>query len=266
MWKIRFFLLAVAIALIIIIYSLPRIVVKNEQASDTAGQQEANLAGKDFSPEQLKKMSLLTENFINSDTKEKSAIFADSLASMYSGEAVYDSAAWYLSWIAENTGDQEALLKAGNMYYEAFETAPSREEAVIYAEKAREFLNEYLRHEPESPEAKTKMAMTYVVAEEPMKGIGLLTEVAREYPDYEPALFNLGILSMQSSQYERAIERFERLTQLNPNNVRAHFYLGLSYMEAGNKKAAKNHLEQAMKLSDDPEIKATAENYLKELK
>jgi len=264
MWKIRVFLLGLSLIVIFLIYSLPRVVVKNEE--QTGSPQVPSSQSTGVSPGISRKISSLREKFLNSDEKQKSAIFADSLATLYAQSEVLDSAAWYLGWIAENTGNLEALLKAGDLYYKAFETAPTKEEAGMYGLKAREFLNQYLDHFPENAEAKTKAAMTFVGSGEPMKGVGLLMEVAREHPDYEPAIFNLGILSMQSSQYDKAIERFERLLELNPRHLQAMFYLAVSYMEAGRKADAKAGFNKVINLTQDEEIRTAARNYLEKLK
>lgn len=264
MWKVRIFLLAIALFIVFLIYNLPTVVVKNPEPTDSIQALSRQLTP--APSEILEKRALLREYFLNSDEKQKSAIFADSLATLYAESEVYDSAAWYLEWIAENTGDHEALLKAGNLYYNAFETAPTKEEAGQYGVKSRNYLDQYLEHYPGNAEAKTKAAMTFVGSEEPMKGIGLLMEVAKEHPDYEPAIFNLGLLSMQSSQFDKAIERFERLVELNPDHVTAIFYLAVSYMEAGRKSDAKANFLKTIELSDDQEIITTAENYLQKLK
>ena len=113
-------------------------------------------------------------------------------------------------------------------------------------------------------ETKSKLAMTYVTTDSPMKAIGLLKEVVKEDPANETALFNLGYLSIQSGQYDKAVKRFEELLKVNPAHASGTFYLGLSYQELGNQSKANQYFTKAKALDSDPEFQAIIESYLKE--
>jgi Flp pilus assembly protein TadD len=97
-----------------------------------------------------------------------------------------------------------------------------------------------------------------------MQGIALLREVLEEDPDNEQATFNLGILSIQSGQYDRAVERFEKLATLYPENLQAQFYLGLSYLETGKRAKARKQFEKVKELDADPAVQAAVDGYLEE--
>ena len=79
------------------------------------------------------------------------------------------------------------------------------------------------------------------------------------------ALFNMGILAIQSGQYERAEERFTKLVAVNAQNLQGQFYLGLSFFEQGKKSEARKQFELVKSMESDPAMVATAESYLKEL-
>lgn len=108
--------------------------------------------------------------------------------------------------------------------------------------------------------------MTYLTSPNPMQGITLLREVLAEDPKNQSALFNLGMLSVQSGQYDRAIERLNDLIAINPGHVQAQLLLGVSYMNKGDKKLAREQFEKVKQLDTDPAVQATADAYLKELK
>ena len=114
-------------------------------------------------------------------------------------------------------------------------------------------------------EAKTKMAMTYVATPNPMQGIRLLREVLAEDPKNELALFNLGLLSMRSNQYDKAIERFKQIIEANPDNMQAQYYLGVSYAESGKKEEAKKILNLVKQREPDPAVQASVDEYLQKL-
>jgi tetratricopeptide (TPR) repeat protein len=107
--------------------------------------------------------------------------------------------------------------------------------------------------------------MSYISSSNPMQGIVLLREILEEDPENETALFNMGILAIQSGQYERGSERFKNLVSLYPQNLQGQFYLGLCYFEMGQKDKAKTQFELVKSMEDDPAVLATIEGYLQEL-
>jgi len=107
--------------------------------------------------------------------------------------------------------------------------------------------------------------MTYVSSANPMQGITMLRDILEEDPENEEGLFNMGILSMQSGQYKRAVERFEKLVEHHPDNIQGQFYLGVSLFESNQKKRAKTQLEELRKQTEDPQILSGIENYLDRL-
>ena len=108
--------------------------------------------------------------------------------------------------------------------------------------------------------------MTYVSTPTPMQGILLLREVVAQSPDFEPAVFNLGLLSMRSNQFSKAAERFKHLVNNNSKNTKAAFYLGVSLARLGRNAEAKEVLEKVKIADKDPAIQAEIDILLKELK
>lgn len=264
MLKTRAALIFIAIVFTILLYALPRTIVKNNNSEGI--EAASNEAEKSADATDKESVSNFLENFRNNANNEKSAIFADSLGSLYAERGIYDSAAWYFGWIADHTDNLPAALKAGNFYYEAFQTAPSKEDAGKYGEKARQYLERYLLNDPENADAKAKVAMTYVATDNAMKGIGMLREVVDKHPDNEEALYNLGILTIQIAQYQKAAERLEKLIKINPDHINGRFYLGICYAEMKKIEAAREQFLKAKELTTDPGILAAIENYLEQLK
>jgi cytochrome c-type biogenesis protein CcmH/NrfG len=100
----------------------------------------------------------------------------------------------------------------------------------------------------------------------PMQGISLLREVLTEDPKNETALFNLGMLSIQSGQYDKAVEYMERLVAVNPGHVQGQLLLGVAWMNKGNREQARQQFEKVKQLDNDPAVQATVDSYLKDLK
>jgi len=122
-----------------------------------------------------------------------------------------------------------------------------------------------LKEKPNELNVKSNMAMTYVTTSTPMQGIILLREVIAQDPDNESALMNLGLLAMQSRQYEKATERFKQIISKHPANSEARLYLGISFVESGkNEEAIKEF--NFLKLNEkDPVILQSVNQYLQKL-
>ncbi len=94
----------------------------------------------------------------------------------------------------------------------------------------------------------------------------MLMEVLKSDPQNELALFNLGMLSIQSGQNEKAVERLETLVKINPNNTQAQLLLGIAWMNLGEMMKARGQFEKVKQMDKDPAVQATADSYLKDLK
>jgi cytochrome c-type biogenesis protein CcmH/NrfG len=99
-----------------------------------------------------------------------------------------------------------------------------------------------------------------------MQGIMMLREVLKEDPKNELAMFNLGMLSIQSGQYDKAIERLKELVEMNPAHIQGQLLLGIAYMNSGDTKLAKQQFEKVKEMDKDPAVQATVDSYLKDLK
>ena len=76
----------------------------------------------------------------------------------------------------------------------------------------------------------------------------------------------MGMLSIQSQQYERAIERLKLLVEVNPAHTQGNLLLGVAYLNSGAREKAREQFEKVKLLDNDPSVQATADSYLKDLK
>lgn len=236
-----------------------------DDAAEGISSAEANPHTVEMPADIRKKINSLRENFENSQNSEKSINFAAELVQTYKSVEFFDSAAWFADKIASKTGSIKDKKNAGELYYEAFSHALDAGRAQFFGDKARNYLEQVLHQQPDDLEVKNKLAMTYVSTSNPMQGIKMLREVLNEDENNETAIFNLGLLSIQSGQHSKAAERFEKLITINPDNLQAHYWLGVSYFELGKKKKAKAQFEAVKKMDGDPEIQTSADNYLERI-
>ena len=276
--KIRVILFGAAAILIFLLYLLPRVVVDNDQQEVTresssgegmsAAQKEAiaEAHAVDVNEDMRDRIARFRDSLRLAENSEKSLIFADSLAGLYQDINLPDSAAMFIEEIAETDPTLENKRRAGDAFYEAYGFAADPQRRSELAAKARGYYEQVLEAEPSDLAVKNRVAMTWLASSTPMQGILLLREIVQEDPENEQAMFNLGVLSMQSGQYDRAVERFEALTAAYPDNIEAQFFLGVSYLETGKRNKARKQFEWVIDNGADPETQAAAESYLESIK
>jgi tetratricopeptide (TPR) repeat protein len=267
MLRTRIILIVVSALIIIALFLLPKAVVENENQLKSPGKDSVAKADPHAgaSQELLGRIARLHSMYQAAENQKK-AIFADSLASLYTEAGKFDSAGWYGEQAAMFFNNEKSWFKAGDGYYQAYTFALDAEKQSHLAEKTREQFSKVLELNPGNLDAKTKMAMTYLSSGSPMQGITMLREVLNDDPKNELAMFNLGMLSIQSGQYEKAVERLTELVAINPAHIQGQLLLGIAYMNIGDKKRAREQFEKVKKMDKDPAVQATVDSYLKDLK
>jgi tetratricopeptide (TPR) repeat protein len=292
----KFVLLVVvlAAALTVGLYTLPKVVVRNEDrqltqsgegghASQTPGRtgdqqtdslntvasigsadpgkpDRSAIHEKPVSADEQKRLDALRIAFATADVAQKEVV-GEKLIVAFRNITRYDSAAYYADLMAVAQPSEQNMLRAGDAYFEAYTFAVDEQKTASLGQKTRDFYQKALDKNPNLLAAKANMAMTYVNTQTPMRGIMLLREVLQQEPTNELALFNLGLLSMRSNQYGRAVERFRQILVNNPTSRKAQFYLGISLAESGQKDEAKQVLAQVKKQEKDPQILAAVREY-----
>ena len=270
MLKKRLILISICAISIWLLFQLPKVVIENEgrltgnRAQDSTS---VNIPNHVQAPTEIRRViGEIKKEYGKSTEKEKNAIFADSLANLYRAANQFDSAGWFAEKAAEFFNNTESWIKAADNYYQAYTLALNQETQRALAAKAQEFYGKAIQREPENLEIKTKMAMTYLTSANPMQGITMLREVLTKDPKNELALFNMGMLSIQSGQYDRAVERLEQLVEINPEHIQGHLLLGVALMNSGEKESARAEFEKVKKMDKDPAVQATVNSYLEDLK
>jgi tetratricopeptide (TPR) repeat protein len=278
--------------LIGLLFSLPKVIIDKEKQKDLSGagagrnqpaagaesheghghaegegHEEADAAHASASPEQLRQLSALRVQYRQEKSEAARVKLAGELAAKYAEVSKFDSAGYYYEQVAAARPGEKSFQKAADQYFEAFSFAATPERSKELGAKARGLYDKVLQNNPSNLDAKTNLAMTYIaMGEAPMQGVTLLREVIATDPNNQKALFNLGILSIQSGQHEKAIERFRHLTQVNPKHVQGHFYLAVSLAATGKKDEARQVFQKARKLDPDPGFQASVDNELAKLK
>ncbi len=174
-------------------------------------------------------------------------------------------AAFYYELVAQKEPGFSPWLKAGNKFTDAYQQTtdtimqPALVQKAIYAYQQADKL------QPNTPEVKTGLGIAYVSGTpNPMQGIQLLLDVVKNDPENLKANLNLGLFSMKSGQYEKAVERFKTVISLAPS-AEAWFYLASSYENMGMKSDAIGAYLKTKEIAADPNMSQFVDRKVNEL-
>jgi lipopolysaccharide biosynthesis regulator YciM len=110
---------------------------------------------------------------------------------------------------------------------------------------------------PTGNDLKVDKAVTLVQnGENPMQGIQILLEVVREDSLNQKALYHLGVFSIQSTQYDKAIQRFNTLCrQPNLKYEDAWYLLSVAYANTNQAEKALDVLNKNKHLIKNEDLK-----------
>lgn len=167
--------------------------------------------------------------------------------------------------MATITPKYEYWLSAGDAFRAGY---TNQQDTALAAELTRLAISSYeqaLALNPNSLAAKTGLGAGLVTGStNPMAGIALLREVVAVEPKNVEANKTLGTFSMQSQQYDKAIERFKTVIEVQPD-AETYFYLAAAYTKIGLKNEAISAFRKSKELAADPSLSQYIDRQIEEL-
>jgi len=201
----------------------------------------------------------------NADEPSKLALYKQ-LALKWDDVNVAIPSAFYKELIAQKESSYENWVLAGDQLTTAYQTTQDSTTQPVLVQKAITTYQAALKLNPASLNAKTGLGSAYVSGTaNPMQGIQLLLEVVKEDPKNVKANTNLGLFSMRSGQFDKAITRFKIVIEQKPD-PEAWFYLATSYENLGQNKDAVLAYEKSKELAADPGLSNFVDQKIKALK
>jgi tetratricopeptide (TPR) repeat protein len=174
-------------------------------------------------------------------------------------------AAFYYELIAQKEPGYTPWLKTGDKFTEAYQQTVDTLMQPALVQKAIEAYQNADKLQPNTPEVKTGLGIAYVTGTaNPMQGIQLLLEVVKNDPKNLKANLNLGLFSMKSGQYEKAVDRFKTVIAQAPS-AEAWFYLASSYENMGMKSDAIGAYLKTKEIAADPNMSQFVDRKVNEL-
>lgn len=273
MKKSHYLTIIIAIFAIALLYNMPRTVVNSKDRGITPNQSPKEVAqsseqsqeahAQPLSKEQLAQLASERTAFLNAQNQTDKIntyhLFGEKLRNF----AQFDSLAYYAKQLYQKYPSDQTLEMVADAYYEAFAFAMNKKKKVDLANTARAY---YQKIQNPTPNVSVKMGVTYVVTSNPMQGISMIKKVLEKNPNHQFALFNLGNLSMQSGQFEKAVARFKRVIALNNNDLESHLRLAECYLQLNQKEKAIPQLKFVLQNTTDQTRKDAIEKLLNQVK
>lgn len=162
------------------------------------------------------------------------------------------------------------LRQAGTLHYQATQLPYVAQDSNLfraYADRSITLLREVTEQAPEDEEALINLGMALTTSRLPqnsMQGILTIRKVLEMNPDNTTASYQLGLFSMQTGQFDKAVGRFEKVLSIEPGNQVARFQLAQAYAQTARAPEARALLETVLQEAKDPELKRAAKSLLTE--
>tara|TARA_B000000460_G_C21171443_1_gene245635 strand:- start:16 stop:465 length:450 start_codon:yes stop_codon:yes gene_type:complete len=109
--------------------------------------------------------------------------------------------------------------------------------------------------EAHDPDAEIDKALSQLQSGEvaPMQAVLTIRNIAEEHPENLKAQYTLGMLSIQSGQYDKAIGRFEKVLQIDSTQADAYSFLAQAYTQLGDTASANNIMKRGTRYMESAE-------------
>ena len=210
------------------------------------------------------KMILQLEKELSDLSGNEKELKIKELAEVYANNNQFTVAALY--YLSGSADDANEYILAAEAFRKAYKNNSDSSKIPVLIEKATTCFQSALEKDPNNLDAKSGLGSCIVDAgQNPMQGIQLLLAVVKVDSLNLNANLNLGLFSMKSGQFDKAIKRFETVAKLKPN-AEIYGMLADAYEQTGNNEAAIAALKKAKAYIIDKDILVNIDNYIKNLK
>ena len=157
-----------------------------------------------------------------------------------------DIAGYYSKKQAEQLGNSDQWNLTGDLYVRAYREVKDSVASVYFVGEAIHAYEESLNKQA-NDETKMKLAKLHTeITGDVMKAVPLLQQIVADNPNHIQANYELGLLSIQSGQDEKALERMNTLINAQPEFIEPYLLKAQLLMKKANKEEALTTLSQAI--------------------
>jgi tetratricopeptide (TPR) repeat protein len=228
------------------------------------------MAKKQLTPAQVVSVSTLENSISRGDVKDQQIHVYHQLARFWSDSAgIFEPYAWYQAEAARLENSEKSLTFAAQLFLDNLQTDEVPERRKWKALQAKDLFERSLKINPSNDSAKVGLGASYLfggISDSPMEGLLKIREVAEKDSNNVFAQMMLGKGSLLSGQYDRAIDRFEKVTRIDPSNLDAILLLAEVYERTGKKPEAIGWYQKSLLLVKQPEVRKAIEERITALK
>ncbi len=219
---------------------------------------------------QASTLQQLENGVVRGDVKAQQIKVYQQLATFWKDTAKsFFPAAYYTAEAAKLENLEKSLTFAAHLFLDNLRSQNDPELKKWMANNAKDLLQQALKLNPSNDSTKVSIGSCYLfgnISSNPMEGILMIREVAERNPHNMYAHMTLGIGAAMSGQFDKAIDRFKKVVDHQPDNVEAVLNIAEAYEQKGDKSSAIEWYQKCRDLIPNPEIKKEIELRINSLK
>ena len=223
-----------------------------------------------LNPAQIQWMNDLEQSVIRGDVKKQKLDVFHQLAHFWKDSArIFEPYAWYEAEAARLENSEKSLTFAAHLILENLRNEESDQLKRWKALQAKDLFERSLRINDKNDSTIVGLGACYIfgnIAENPMEGILKVRQVVEKDSTNIYAQMVLGHGSLMSGQYDRAIDRFEKVLALQPANLEAILLMAEVFERKEDKANAIKWYSKALPLAPNPAMRSALEKRINELK
>ena len=242
--------------------------VKNFNIADFIAEEKKHL-----SASQLINLSKLENSVTRGDVNTQLIAANIQLSNFWKDSAKsFEPYAYYLSEAAKLDKSEKNLTFAAQLILDNLRTEQDEAKLNWKTAEAISLFEKAIELYPDNDDLKVGLGSCYVFGkgrvggpEETMKGIQQLLSVVRKDSNNMKAQMMLGVGGYVSGQYDKAIERLQKVIKAQPDNMEAVAFLADAYAAKGDKAEAIKWYTISKRLVNDPHYSQEVDQRIKEL-
>lgn len=277
MKKNQWFIAGIGILLITVLYFFGNTVPPAKKSTAIRQQAEAEInidtilyhEKELLNDEQVTWLGTLEKSVIRGDVKSQQMDVLHQLAHFWKDSAhVFEPYAWYTAEAARLENSEKSLTFAAHLFLNNLRGDNNPQLIKWKALQAKDLFERSLKINPQNDSSLVGLGASYIfggIADNPMEGIQKIMQVVEKDSNNVFAQTILGHGSVISGQYDRAISRFGKVLELEPENLEAIMMMAEVYERKADKVSAIKWYKRAGELVKNPELKSELQRRIEEL-
>ena len=283
MLKKQFIITGVGLALVLLLYKFGSTVAQKSKTDSPVAISPAKTFDihhfiddekKHLTASQLVYLGKLENSVTRGDVNSQLVTANTQLANFWKDSArSFEAYVYYLSEAAKLDKSEKNLTFAAQLILDNLRAEQDEAKLSWKTEQAIALFEKAIELNPENDDLKVGLGSCYVFGkgrvggpEETMEGIKKLLDVVRKDSTNMKAQMMLGVGGYVSGQYDKAIERLQKVITAQPDNLEAIAFLADTYAAKGDKAEAIKWYTISRRLVNDPHYSKEVDERIKSLR